>query len=394
MDSIITSYGIAFPGFRQLLRDLDGVVAGSAALAGYLKQEGIEYNYQPNDLDIFIPDIIQQDVDERGYTIDDKCHIESLDTMKEFLASYGYIENDKFDKTITHPWLSPDYGNINNILKVTSFNNRNNKEIQVIIINTNNIMQYINTDFDLSICISWWDSNKNCFKTMNPDTTKRKEMYFVKNINISDMNENDRMRFEKYISRGFTLINKPCPFTNYPDPRELLLDAKFSDIEVTDIFTLDDYPIRDYLEKSEWNIVLKAGNTYYGFERRTLMDFMNTKSVRIARIGTFYQTPLNQCISLEAFNKLRYSDYSIYELKNAYSVPNNRGGVYSLFHMHCYSIKDWVENSEGTKISIPPQSILQSYNRRRIYDQIINQQNIDEIIELYQNLVQSSEIDP
>jgi hypothetical protein len=144
------------------------------------------------------------------------------------------------------------------------------------------------------------------------------------------------------------------------DPRDLLSDKKFDDIEVTDIFTLDAISIRDYLQKSEWNIVIKAGEAFYGFERNTLIECLYSKPVIIDGLGKFYKTPFNQCITMEAFNKLRYSDYSIYELKSAYSVPSYGGRVNSLFHMHCYSIKQWVNGEEGTNIIVPPQPLVTS----------------------------------
>jgi hypothetical protein len=356
MESLITSYGINFQAFQLTINSLNGLVAGSSALAEYLKQEGIDPGYKPNDIDVFVPGRLEYVRDSRGHIVAAQYVIKSLKTMKDFLASYGFTENDKFG-SIDEP-NDGYYSSLKKIQKVTSFTNKDGKEIQVIVIDSYNLIEHISKDFDLSACISWWDAPSNTFKTMDPVTTKRKEMYFVRVADTDEVHEKNKMRAEKYVSRGFKLIDKPCPFVDDRDPRDLLSDKKFDDIEVTDIFTLDECSIRDYLQKSDWNIVLKAGEAYYGFQRKALMDYMSSKTVSITRIGKFCETPFNQCISLEGYNQFRYSDYSIYELKSAYSVELYRRPK-SLFHLYCYSVKEWVDGSAGGLAEVPPQHLTQ-----------------------------------
>ena len=137
----------------------------------------------------------------------------------------------------------------------------------------------------------------------------------------------------------------------------MLSDKKFDDIEVTDIFTLDELTIREHLQKSDLNIVLKAGEAYYAFKRKALMDYMKKKTSNISRIGQVYETPFNQCITLEGYHQLTYADYSIYELTNAYSVPTYGGRVKSLFHLSCYSVKDWIDGKKGKFVEVPPQHL-------------------------------------
>lgn len=355
MNTLISSYGIDFHAFQLTLRSVGGIVAGSSALAAYLKQEGIEPGYEPNDIDIFVPGRMEHVRDERGRPVAGQFVIKSLQTMKNFLAPYGFTENNKFG-TIDAP-NDAYYTSLNKIKKVTSFTNPSGKEIQVIVIDAYNLIQHISKDFDLSACITWYDVANNTFKTFDPDTTKRKEMYFVRVSETDEIHEKNKARTEKYISRGFKLVEKPCPYVDGRDPRDQLSHKKFEDIEVMDIFTLDEMPITDYLQKSSWNIVLKAGETYYAFERKALMDYMNKKSTSIGRIGTVFETPFNQCITLEAYHQLKYADYSIYELKSAYSVPAYGGRVKSLFHLGCYSVKDWIDGNEGGLVQMPPQHL-------------------------------------
>ena len=235
------------------------------------------------------------------------------------------------------------------------------KEIQIIVIDNYDLVTHIFKEFDISACITWYDTTSNTFKTFDPDATKRKEMYLWRVVDEEKIHEKNKVRLEKYISRGFKLIEKPCPFVDGRDPRDQLSHKKFEGIDVMDIFTLDEMPITDYLQKSPWNIVLKAGEAYYGFERKALMDYMKNKESNIGRIGKVYETPFNQCITLEGYQQLRYADYSIYELKSAYSVPTYGGRVKSLFHLGCYSINEWIAGTEGGLVQMPPEHLAQAH---------------------------------
>ena len=360
---------------------LNGLVAGSSALAEYLKQEGIDPGFQPNDLDIFIEGFIELARDRNGWEIVGKHMIRSLDKMKNFLAKYGFTENDKFG-TIDAP-TKGYYSSLAKIQKVTSFTNKDGKEIQVIVIDSPKLLAHITQDFDLSCCISWWDAHNNTFKTMNPETTKRKEMYIVKEVETEEQIEKTKLRLQKYAARGFKLIDKPCPFIDTRDPRDLLSDKKFEGIEVTDIFTLDELSIREHLQRSDWNIIIKSGEAYYAFERKALMDYMKSKTKNIGRIGSVCETPFNQCVTLEAYNKLIYADYSIYELKNAYSVPTYGGRVKSLFHLHCYSVRQWVEGGKGVSIIMPPEYLAISQTHHQPIEI-----GIDDILAAHAHLLQ------
>jgi hypothetical protein len=83
MEELITSYELPFHDFQKLLKRIDCVVTGSAALAMYLKQEGIDSGFVPNDIDIF--------VQERGdYSV--------CSELTQFLRKYGFKKSDKFDQ--------------------------------------------------------------------------------------------------------------------------------------------------------------------------------------------------------------------------------------------------------------------------------------------------------
>ena len=108
--------------------------------------------------------------------------------------------------------------------------------------------------------------------------------------------------------------------------------------------------------------MLKSGEAYYAFNRKDLMDYMKKKTSNIGRIGQVCETPFNQCITLEGYHQLTYADYSMYELTSAYSVPTYGGRVKSLFHLSCYSVKDWVDGKEGGLVNMPPKHLANNGN--------------------------------
>lgn len=352
MNALITSYGIDCKAFQVALNISRGIVAGSAALAGYLQQEGINPGFQPTDLDIFIPGRFEHLRDSRGRIVTGQYIIKSLKYMKEFLESYGFNENNKFGFQ-----NQMYYSSLNAIQNVTSFTNKDGKEIQIIVVDSYNIVEHITKDFDLSMCVSWYDPRYDCFRTLDPNTTKRKEMYLNHSLKTGELHVKNKSRIEKYIARGFKLIDPPCPFINTRDTRNELSHTKFDGIDVMDIYTFDEIPLRDYLQTSSWNIVIKAGETYYAFERKSLMKYMKQKSMSIRKVGIICETPFNQCITQDAYYQLGCSDYSIYELAPGYSVSINGGGIKSLFHLKCYSIMDWINGEEGGLVCLPPKEI-------------------------------------
>ena len=351
MESLLTSYNIEFKAFKGMINKLQAVVAGSSALAHYLKQEGVDPGFEPNDLDIFLRGYSEISL-VRGGAV---RRIRSLEVATAELLKLGFKQNDKFGAVENEEGY---YSSIRKLEKVISFNNDAGKEIQVIIINTGDIKKHIESEFDISACISYWNSEKNTFETFDPYYTKRKEIYMMKEPSDDPkIQAKDRMRLEKYAARGFKIIEGPCPFVDMRDTRDQLPHEKFEGIDVMDIFTLDEMSIRDYLQRSDWNIVIKSGESYYAFQRKALMDYMKKKESNIGRIGTVYETPFNQCITLEGYHQLRYADYSIYELKSAYSVPTYGGRVKSMFHLGCYSVKDWIDGKEGGLVQMPPQHL-------------------------------------
>ena len=327
--SLVLNYNIV--GINNFTNFLDSntIIAGSFALASYFEQEGVEVDFEPNDIDIFVSTEKLGGVDN------------FIEEMTAFMSKYNYTTREE-------GWHGGDYDIGTEIKRVVSFKNRAiNKKIQIIVVETLNLTEYIKTFFDLSVCATWWNSKEYRFETLDPEHTLRKEMYTL-DLWIDIVKDS---RIQKYTDRGFTSIRKPCQVISDRDWRLDLDNDKFNEIVVHNIFTLEESPIRDFLRESRWNIILKAGEQYYGFDRSELMRYMATKRTYVRRIDDeVYETPFKQCITTEAFTYLGYGDYTIYELDSTITVTVN-GAVKSLFHLVCYSVRQWINNSIGMILS-------------------------------------------
>ena len=338
IESLITSYGIDYPEFKLRVAASMGVIAGSAALACYLSQEGQDPGFTPNDIDIFLPG---------GSWGHDESDVTDIVTL---LKTYGF--------TLDEYSQSEDYQCFSDIQSISTLIKGNNK-IQIIVLTCMDVIDYIAVDFDLTACMCWWNLHTDRFEAIHPLLTKRKEIYQVRTVHDSSKDEKRAARIQKYIDRGFKLVDPPCQILQTRDTREDLTSKKFEGITVCDIFTLEDMDFKAFLEVSEYNIVIKTGKeSYHAFDRRALTDYMLRKVVCInPRVTDVFETPFNQCISRGGVEMLQYADFSIFELRHDRSVETDKG-VKSLFSIYCYSVKEWVEDRAVLYQSCPAAPIV------------------------------------
>lgn len=189
MERLITSYGADFTAFNEIIKRKSFLVTGGAALAAYLEQEGVEYNFKPDRMDIFA---LEQYVDD-------------IEELSSFLIAQGF--------TLVHKLGDQGYTDESYISEFS----KNGKYIQIIGVDYIRLTQYILDVFDLSICITWWDGCKGVFETLDPERTRRKEMYIMGgSLENPDVNLN--LRVDLYVTRGFTLVNLPRPIINTRTP--------------------------------------------------------------------------------------------------------------------------------------------------------------------------------
>ncbi len=349
---MLTSYGIDAAAFTSQIQATRAVVAGSFALAGYLRQVGLEPGFEPADMDIFLPGRAVQALNDDGSPVEPPAwRIHALEGWAAFLATQGFTENNKFGKSVTE---AGEYSkSIAKLQRVVSFDNGAGKEIQIIVVNTYDIVRHMITDFDLSCCVTWWMGDTVGFHAY-ASQTKEKKMFLMHEPRTDAEKAKMDGRIKKYEARGFTFIRPICPKRTRADKRDCLVDTKFDGLKACDIFTMDDVAVRDWLAASDWNIVLKAGEQFYAFDRKVLMDLMAKHQTPIdGRIGVLYDTPLNQSITTTAYWGLRYSDYSIYELKPAYTVTIGQK-VKSIYTLTGFTTGAWAGGAAGESWGPPP----------------------------------------
>jgi len=344
MESFLADYDIDFPRFQHLLQKTPSLLAGSSALALYLKENGIDPGYEPGDMDIWV-----QEYDVSG------TMMETL--FRHFLFEFGYYFQNVFEKEENNNGQY-DFQNFttNHIIKVISFINDRQKKIQIIVIRVQPLKEYIRSAFDLSACVSWWNAQDNTFETLSPLTLQRKiyiSSPYLQEQEVAD-NRTKKLekRIQKYIDRGFTLCEPPCPALHHIDDRLALQkeSCPLRDKTAFDLFSYEDVNICEFLQSS-WHIIVKAGDTFQAFHRKTLFDYMGTRRSNVMVVGDIYDTPNNQTITSRARDTLLYSDFSIYELCPDYSVTIYPAAQKSLFTLRCYSIAEWEEGRPGDVFS-------------------------------------------
>ena len=328
MESLLFSYELPFEEFRKIIMSTNSIIAGSSALSLYMKQEGIEINYTPHDIDIFI-----------GLSYDYK------DELTAFLTYYGY-------KIVKNTNVSTYYNDID-ILDIVSFENHTHKKIQLIHVNTSYLFEYIAQNFDISACVTWWNPLKNYFSTLHPVQTLQKQMFVSNTLLQHEYAFNtlkNHARINKYLSRGFTLHDPPT--TPYMLLKNDLRYALFQEnplenLSAFDIWAYEDVSCTTFLLNSMYHIIIKVGEQLYAFHRLNLHKYMTEHYNYIPNLGYVYKTPHNQSVTINAMNCILYSDYSIYELHSAYTVSpaNSNNTEISLYTMKCYSIQHWINNT-------------------------------------------------
>ena len=348
MESFLAEYHIDFLPFQALLRETPSLVAGSSALALYLKCNGIDPDYTPGDIDIWIEEYASNG--------------RRVDTMfLNFLFTQGYSLQKVFEH---HDADNGQYNFQNhNIRSVVSLIDEHERKIQVITIGERNLKEYIAKAFDLSCCVSWWNATTTMFETLSPELTLQKKMY-ISNKTLQNQYAVEArsikmdVRITKYANRGFQLEELPCAVFEQADDRSVLSNESFVGLSAFDLFSYEDVSLSEFLQASAWNIVIKAGDTFQAFHRKQLYTYMVGRETRVSSLEYIYDTPNNQTILQCAVEMLLFADYSIYELCSEYSVSISPNKQKSMFTLKCYTVAQWLEGKEGLTLAPPPIATL------------------------------------
>ena len=334
MEPFLSSYHLPFHDFQALLCSTNSVVAGSCALALYLKQGGVDPGFVPRDMDIWIEDTPMQ-VSTQGAIHQYSNHHMFLD----LLLKNGFYTFSTFEPH--------SYDSLHGITRILSLRNREKQEIQLIFLNVSDLYHYILHNFDLSICMCWWNADHNLFECMWPEDTMNKEMYYYP---ARDHTTREGTRIDKYKARGFTLLEWPCAAQGVQDMREDL--SVFDGKTAFDLFAYEDVDIVPFL-KSSHHVLLHVGEQFYAFHRDTLKKYFEEKRM-IHPLGIMVDTPHKQTIPEEAARLLSFSDYTLAALVLEYTLPWSHAQK-SVHSVHFYTVAQWTASAAPGAIVEPPE---------------------------------------
>lgn len=344
MEEFVQSYGVNYNALQDLLKTTNSIIAGSSALYLYLKEHQIETSWQPNDFDIWVEHTDQIVLESDSYRQQGNMYL-----FANLLISSGYNVSCEFEQKDNYE------EQLNKIKHIISFVHPTGKKIQIIVVTEQFLLEYIIKHFDLSICITWWNAFTETLDTFYPQLTLRKQCVIMNNNTSS----RDRLesRIEKYKQRGFEITESPPLFNIQPDPRSSLSTTSLKDKMAFDVWNYEDVECTSFLEKSYWNILIFISGQFQAFHRNDLVTFMRTRSTLLPTIGYVYDTPHNQSITEYALGRISFSDYSIFELIQEYSV-SHRHHQKTLYSLRCYNIQDWESRTPTLTTDIPFQDFL------------------------------------
>jgi hypothetical protein len=334
MNRFLLSYGLDPVETRRLFTETGATLSGSSALALYLEQEGVEAGFDPNDMDVWLDGTRSGDGEVE------------LDQLMMFLVRSGYaLAKDKKEADVYMEHLT----RIQRVVTMESQAPAAPKRIiQLIVIRPKDggdIYSYIANHFDISACMTWWDSDSDQFHTVYPRLTRAKQM-FVRRTYVSSINEaRAERRLEKYLGRGLTVVEEPPPFWVAPDERKEENMTRWVGQKAFDVWSYEDVDAKEHLMAGEWMILLGCAGAWYAFDRRRLITYMEEHGgVNAGERGVLYDTPYRQTVVYDAWDALAYSDYSVYELvepEGTTVILGHREESKTLYGMRAYSVAGW-----------------------------------------------------
>jgi hypothetical protein len=336
MDRFLLSYGLDPVAARRHFAETGAVLSGSSALALYLEQEGVAAGFEPNDMDLWL------DGTRGGGEAE-------VDVLVDFLVRSGYARvKDKREADVYMEHLT-------RIQRVVTMESQGGggggdkkRVIQLIVVTPNEagcVIGYLIHHFDFSACMTWWDEDTGRFETVYPALTRAKTM-FVRRVHLSSFHEaRAASRLEKYLSRGFTVVDEPPPFWVAADERKEEDLAVWAGVQAFDVWLYEEVGAAEHLAKGEWKVLVGCGGSWYAFDRRPLITYMEEHGgIQGGDRGTLYDTPYRQTVVYDAWDALAYGDYSVYELVKPETVVvriGDREETKTVYGMRAYSMAGW-----------------------------------------------------
>jgi hypothetical protein len=268
MQAILSRYDIDNEDFYKMMRDTNGIIAGSAALCALVG------GFEPGDIDIWIDfstfderrghfcdktingkrirTIINKYFTNNGYKLkkdDDDLYKYIDEDIDEDNEKYLKGESEEIREIINPEALDDMYSEAALRMKkiiwsIDRYKNEKGKNIQIIFTKMYVSVIDIVKSFDLSVSATWWKlnnnsgtgdsiSNEGTIYTYDLTNTLNRVMYKIDDIDT----KNSLQRIEKYKSYGFKLLDKDLlktPIVNPIDPEFTGMSAILSKYNIND----------------------------------------------------------------------------------------------------------------------------------------------------------------
>lgn len=348
MNEFITSYGISFTEFRELCKETGAIISGSVSLYLYLKQQGLEPGFEPNNINIWVTNKALNKTDTLRIYEYSNCFI-------SFLEMYGYINMNSLSYTDEKHHNNIDSGRGNITICLEHLDNKH--KIYITIINALSAHDYVMNTGLLNICSIIWNAEYDSLFHANSISINKKQMYINRDFRRSfdSLTINEKDFISKYKNRGFEFTNNPDIIGINFDHRIISRKSELHNQNIFDLFDYEEFSIAEYIRLSKENIIIKTGEQYSGFNRFVFIDYLQSKDVILDGLGNVCSTPLNQTIHSMYIDLFKNREYSIYELQPYYTVfiEGVKQQTYSLHSILCYSANSF-ENKQCLKEALPP----------------------------------------
>ena len=349
--SIASSFHLPPASLRNLLLTNDAMMAGPAALTGYLEQNS-KTGFDAPRMDIWINGRHPRWM---YYLLATQPQLSTHHRFTTFLEKNNYVNMDKMRALLGGvPNAVPIHHTNEGITSILQFSHPLGKVIRLLFIDGHVRPDAVMKCAEFNVDNCWYNHDADTFHS-HSSSILHKHIYgcprdeFIPSM--ESLTDCQRIHLEFYLSAGFILGEENCRALEERDPR-IMTDSILQGVKAFDVCAYEEVSAVEFLDSSYWNILVKTGDQFQAFDRAVLYDYMKDHPT-YATIGEdnmiLYDTPLKQSVTHRAVDIFLWSDYSIVELIPFTAVEVD-GQPKSVMHVHFYKVAQWNQGVPGFSV--------------------------------------------
>ena len=349
--SIASTFHLPPSSLRGLLLTNDALMAGPAALTGYLQQND-KTGFDAPRMDIWINGRHPRWM---YYLLATQPHLSTHHRFTSFLEKNNYVNMDKIHTLLGKvPNAVPIHNASEGITSILQFSHPLGKVIRLLFLDGCVRPDAIIKRAEFNVDNCWYDHDADTFHSHTPSTLHKQIYAYPRDEYIPSMEsltECQRMHLAFYLSVGFILGNENCSALEEKDPR-IMADSILKGVKAFDVCAYEEVDAVEFLDTSYWNILVKTGDQFQAFDRAILYDYMQQHQSHVVIDDDnmiLYDTPLKQTITHRAVDMFLWSDYSIIELVPFTTVEVD-GEPKSIMHANFYKVAQWNQGVPGFSV--------------------------------------------